>query len=414
MNRDLDVYVDIDGEPVRCGRLWVRALPRTSASFEYDRAWLRDQRRFALDPELALTEGPFHSPRALFRAFEDPAPDRWGQNLLRRAEGARARREKRAPRALGPVDFLTQIDDETRLGALRFKDASSPADEPFLSSFGKRVPPLIELPRLLSAAQRVVVGSEAEDDLALVLAPGSSLGGARPKASVRNTRGGLMIAKFPRTDDEWPVTRWEATALSLASLAAIRVPSFRLELVGKKPVLLVDRFDRHENTRIPFISAMTALSANDGEMRSYIELAEALRREGSSPALDLTELWRRLVFNVLISNTDDHLRNHGFLRDRAGWRLAPAYDLNPMPPDVRPRIHALAINEVDPSSSMESAFEASKAFGLSTDDARRAAHEVATVVRSFRDEGTKYGLGRKDLDRMAPAFEHRDLELALR
>jgi serine/threonine-protein kinase HipA len=402
MNRELLVFVDMAGRPVPCGRLWVRARPRESASFEYDRAWLTRRDGFALDPELPRTPGQFHTVKPLFRAFSDPAPDGWGQTLLRRAEQARARREARTPRTLRPPDFLTLVDDDTRLGALRFRD---PEGGEFLSSSGQPIPAVLELPRLLSATARIAADKETDADLALVLAPGTSLGGARPKASVREQAGQLAIAKFPRADDEWPITRWEAVALTLAAAAGIAVPAFRLELVAKKAVLLLRRFDRQESARIPFMSAMTALAADDGEARSYLELAEVLRREGSSAKEDLRELWRRMLFNVLISNTDDHLRNHAFLHDGSGWRLAPAYDLNPMPTDIRPRIHALALNENDQTGSVETVLEVAPMFGLSQTEARGLQKQVVAAVRKWRSVGTKLGLNAQQLARMESAFE---------
>jgi serine/threonine-protein kinase HipA len=412
LSRDLLVYVDLGGRTVSCGRLWTRAAARQSASFEYDAGWLGDRNAFALDPELPLGPGRFHTAEALFRAFTDPSPDRWGQTLLRRAERARARKEGRPPRTLTPVDFLTLVADETRLGALRFRDARDGHEAPFLSSAGKPVPPLLLLRRLLSATNRIVANEETDDDLALVLAPGTSLGGARPKASVRGLHGELLIAKFPRKDDDWPVTRWEATVLSLAEAAGIRVPVFRLEQVLRKPVLLLERFDRERQTRVPFMSAMTALSANDRQSRSYLDIVDALRRDGSRVTSDVRQLWRRLVFNVLVSNTDDHLRNHGFLRDAEGWHLAPAYDMNPMPADVRPRIHSLAIDESDTTASFETAFEVSPRFGIARSDARTIAREVARVVRTWRTAGAQFGLKSKELERMESAFEHEDLERA--
>jgi serine/threonine-protein kinase HipA len=226
--------------------------------------------------------------------------------------------------------------------------------------------------------------------------------------------GELAVAKFPRNDDEWPVTRWEAVALSLAAAAGIHVPKFRLEQITKKAVLLLHRFDRHAATRIPFMSAMTALSADDSDLRSYLELAEVLRREGSRAKLDLQELWRRMTFNVLISNTDDHLRNHGFLHDGNGWRLAPAYDLNPMPmpTDVRPRVHALALDETDQTSSLDTALRVAPMFGLNKTEARTIARQVASSVRKWGSVGTKLGLGARQLARMESAFEHDDLTAA--
>lgn len=415
MSRDLLVFVDLDGAPVLCGRLWARTAPRESASFEYAPAWLREPRAFALDPELPLTAGAFHTSRAVFRAFTDPAPDRWGQTLVRRAERARAKREGRAPRTLSAVDFLTLVDDETRLGALRLREPGGGSESPFLTSGGPRIPPLVELPRLLAATARIVADKETWEDLALVLAPGTSLGGARPKASVRAPNGTLLIAKFPSPKDEWPVTRWEATLLALAEAAGVRVPAFRLEMVAKKPVLIADRFDRTAGKRIHFMSAMTALSADDGQARSYLEIAEALRGLGSQPTRDLCELWRRMVFNVLVSNTDDHLRNHGFLRDGAnGWRLAPAYDLNPMPVDVRPRVHALALDANDPTASMETVLAVAAKFGVTKSEARTVAREVAVAVSKWRSVAKRFGLGARDLERMESAFEHEDQAVAFR
>ena len=425
MDRELVVYVDVAGAPVLSGRLWARARGnKESASFEYDSSWLQDRRAFALDPELPLARGQFHTTRPLFNAFTDPAPDRWGQTLMRRNERARARGEKRQPRTLLAIDFLTLVDDETRLGALRFKDgesapsgARSPADArgtAFLSATGKRVPPVIELPRLLSATTRILDQKETDEDLLLLLAPGTSLGGARPKASVRDKDGSLLVAKFPRKDDEWPVTRWEAATLALAKSAGIDVPAWRVDSVLRKPVLMLRRFDRRGPVRVHFMSALTAVQGDDGETRSYLELVDVLRREGSEVETDLRELWRRVVFNILVSNTDDHLRNHGFVRDAVGWRLAPAYDLNPMPSDVRPRIHALAIDEADTSGSLETALSVAPAFGFSkAADARAIARKVGSAVAKWRMVAAQCGIGKRDVERMSSAFEHEDLRAAV-
>jgi serine/threonine-protein kinase HipA len=268
----------------------------------------------------------------------------------------------------------------------------------------------------LSATARIIDQRETDDDLLLVLAPGTSLGGARPKASVRDKDGHLLVAKFPRKDDEWSVTRWEATALALAKRAGISVPAWRLETVLKKPVLMLRRFDRGAAHRIPFMSALTAVQGSDNEARSYLDIVDAMRRGGSQVDADLRQLWRRVVFNVLISNTDDHLRNHGLLRDgdATGWRLAPAYDLNPMPIDVRPRVHALAIDESDTTASLETALTVASAFGIAKlADARSIAKEVGTAVARWRAAAAAQGVGRTEIERMASAFEHDDLGAAL-
>jgi len=414
MDRDLLVYLDTQGGPLPCGRLRVRSGARQGASFEYDAAWIDHRAGFPIDPELPLFAGQFHTARPVFRAFTDPAPDRWGQTLLRRAERARARREKRTPRTLAAVDFLTLVSDETRLGALRFRDAMVGPSSPFLTSDGAPVPPLVSLPKLLSASTRAVADEDTDEDLALLLAPGTSLGGARPKASVRAADGALLIAKFPRKDDDWPVTRWEATTLALAALSGIRVPRVRLEEVARRPVLILERFDRVGGKRTHFMSAMTAVAADDNDARTYGDIADVIRQLGSRPIDDLRELWRRMVFNVLVSNTDDHLRNHGFLREDTGFRLAPAYDLNPMPIDVRPRVHALALDEDAPESSMETAFAVSAKYGLSLSEAAAVASEVAGAVRKWRLFAKRHGLRPREIDRMASAFEHDDLARAER
>jgi serine/threonine-protein kinase HipA len=412
MERELVVLCDAAGAATVVGRLWARERAgKESASFEYDPRWLERRGAFGLDPELPPARGPFHTTRPLFNAFTDPAPDRWGQTLMRRNERARARRESRAPRTLLAVDFLALVDDATRLGALRFQDAGQDA---FLSTTGARVPPLLELPRLLSATDRLIEDKETDEDLLLVLAPGASLGGARPKASVRDKDGHLLVAKFPRKDDEWPVTRWEAVALALAQKAGVDVPAWRLEVVARRPVLMLRRFDRRAAARVPFMSALTAVRGGDGEAHSYLEIVDALRRDGSKVDLDLRQLWRRVVFNVLVSNTDDHLRNHGLLRDAAGWRLAPAYDLNPVPIDVRPRVHALAIDETETTASMETVLAVAPAFGIAKGtDARAIAKEVGRAVARWRTVANRWGISQRGIERMESAFEHDDLRAAL-
>ena len=412
MERELLVHCELAEGPVLVGKLWSRTRgAKESASFEYDNGWLARPHAFGLDPDLPLERGQFHTSLPLFNAFTDPAPDRWGQTLLRRNERARARKEKRQPRTLFTIDFLTLVDDETRLGALRFSET---AGGPFLSTLGKRIPPVLDLPRLLSATTRVIDEKETDDELLLLLAPGTSLGGARPKASLRDKDGHLLVAKFPRKDDEWPVTRWESTLLALASNAGVDVAPWRLQTVLRKPVLMVRRFDRREGNRVPFMSALTAVRGRDNDARSYLDIVDALRREGSRVETDLRQLWRRVVFNILVSNTDDHLRNHGFLRETSGWHLAPAYDLNPMPVDVKPRIHALAIDETDPTASLETALFVAPAFGIArTAEARAVAYDVGTAVASWREVSAKVGINSSQIERMESAFEHDDLRAAL-
>jgi serine/threonine-protein kinase HipA len=231
---------------------------------------------------------------------------------------------------------------------------------------------------------------------------------------VREKGGHLAIAKFPRRDDEINTVAWEAVALTLAKKSGIAVPVGRVEIVAKKPVLLLRRFDRDGRQRIPFLSAMSMLGAKDNETRSYLEIADALRQHGAAPKADMQALWRRIVFNILISNTDDHLRNHGFLYEgQQGWRLSPAYDMNPVPIDIRPRILSTAINEDDGTAALALAMEVAGYFGFGAAAAGAIAAQVGKAVSKWRDEAARQGLTKTEMDRMASAFEHRDLEAAL-
>jgi serine/threonine-protein kinase HipA len=409
------VCVDLAGTVQPVGRLWVTAAKgRESATFEYDASWLAGDARFSVDPALQLYPGPFHTRagQALFGALGDSAPDRWGRTLLARAERRRAKAENRAPRTLREIDYLLGVADETRQGALRFR---TEPDGPFLATpEGEAVPPFVELPRLLSAATSVMDDEESAEELRILLAPGSSLGGARPKASVRDRDGAVAIAKFPARGDDHSVVRWEALALRLARDAGIEVPEARVEVVAERPVLLVRRFDRRGAVRVPFLSAMSALYAQDRETRSYPEIADALQPMGAAVATDLPALWRRLVFNILISNTDDHLRNHGFLyAGPDGWRLSPAYDLNPVPTDIKPRVLSTAITEDgDVSASLELAMVVADRFLLPPPRARAVVGEVWQAVRGWRLEAARGGIAAAEIDRMASAFEHEDAAAA--
>ncbi len=270
-----------------------------------------------------------------------------------------------------------------------------------------------EVPKLLAASERFIDDKENLEDLRLLLAPGSSLGGARPKSSMMDKNGNLAIAKFPRKDDEFAVEKWEAVALTLAKNSGIATPEFSLIKIGKNPVLIVKRFDRIKKTRIPFLSAMIMLQARDNEQHSYLEIAYALAQNGAAPEEDMKQLWRRIVFNVLISNTDDHLRNHGFLYEsQKGWRLSPAYDLNPTPIEIKPRILTTAIDLNDTTASLETALSVAKDFRLEKSEANKIIKEVAKAVSKWREVAKNFDITKKEIERMASAFEHEDLEMA--
>lgn len=415
MDKEVLVYVDLNGVPHLTGRLWARWRKNTeSASFEYDPTWLQHAARFSLEPALALGPGAFHTPAdtPMFGAIGDSAPDRWGRALMRRRARRQAEREGQAVHTLREIDYLLLVDDEVRQGALRF--AEQPGG-PFLHAADdpQRIPPLVELPRLLAASERVLDDRDTDEDLRLLFAPGSSLGGARPKASVRLRDGRLAIAKFPRRDDETNTVVWESIALALAGASGIPVPEHTLETVSGKHVLIVTRFDRNGAQRVPFLSAMSMLGAKDNETHNYLEFVDALRQYGAWPRKDMEDQWRRLAFNVLISNTDDHLRNHAFLyAGQHGWRLSPAYDLNPVPVDIKPRVMTTSISVDDNTASMDLAFEVAGYFELTAERARAIAREVAGAVSRWRAVAERHGLARREIDRMASAFEHADLTRA--
>ncbi len=410
METEVFVHVDLLERTYLVGRIWTRSRSgKQSSSFEYDADWLSNPKAFSLEPALTLGPGPFHTTegKTLFGALGDSAPDRWGRTLMRLAERYDSEKEKRTIRTLNEIDYLLRVDDVARQGALRF---STKKDGPFLSdSSKKKIPPLIALPKLLSAANNIYSDKDSIDDLKLLLAPGSSLGGARPKVSIYDKDGSLAIAKFPHGSYEYRAVIWEAIALSLARKAKINVTEWRLETVANNPVLLLKRFDRVGNSRLPFLSAMSMLNAKDNEQRSYLEIADALRQFGSSAKADMQELWRRIVFSIMISNTDDHLRNHGFLyNDETGWKLSPAYDLNPIPLDIKPRILSTTIGLEDGIASLDIALNVAPYFELSQNTAEQIVKEVKGAVKTWRKVASDFGLKKIEIDRMKSAFEYND------
>lgn len=418
--RDIEVCIELPGDdrPTTIGALrLINARGRERVSFEYDMEWRKHPKRFELEPGLPLTPGPQFPPRnkALHNVFSDCAPDRWGRYLVMRREKRAAEKERRGARQLFESDYLLGIHDVVRMGALRFREKTEGTGTgPYLAAGETSVPPLIELRKLQHAAARVDAHQDTEADLALVFAPGSSLGGARPKAVVREPGGRTLIAKFERDNDPYPIIRWEALTLELAARAGLRVPDHRLEEEDGKAILLMDRFDRDGELRVPFISALTMVGASDGEEHSYLEIADGISQHSAHADDDLQELWRRLVFNILVSNTDDHLRNHGFLRDAAGWVLSPAYDMNPVPADVGPRVLSLSVDMYgDRTASLQLAMDTAGYYGLSANSAVKVAGEVATAVKAWGELTTRYGITGAQRDYMASAFEHDDLHRAL-
>ncbi len=412
---DVEVHIDLEGQVRLLGILYRQASRRgETVTFEYDATWLEDANRFSIEPALTLTAGTFppQAGQALFGSIGDSAPDTWGRRLMQRAERRMAEREGRQVRTLGELHYLLGVADETRLGALRFRWRGEAV---FQAPVHDGVPALIELGRLLQITERIERNEETDDDLHLIFAPGSSLGGARPKASVINQHGHLSIAKFPKETDDYSIETWEEIALRLAERAGIQTPEHALLQVAGKPVLLSRRFDRDNGWRIPFLSAMSMTGSRDGERGSYPELVDVLTAHGARAKDDAIQLYRRVVFNVMISNVDDHLRNHGFLwSGQGGWVLSPAYDLNPTPVDIKARILTTNIDLDEGTCSVELLQDTAEFFGLGARQAHAIIREVAEATSTWRAVAAEVGARRADITRMASAFEHNDLQIALK
>lgn len=382
---------------------FTRNRQQISTTFYYDQNYLAADGA-SIDPALPLDTGAQHQP-SLVRAFADSAPDRWGRGLIEKAERARARDQSTRPRRLDDLDFLLGVSDDTRQGALRYRIAGE-AD--FLGK-PSQVPKLISLPELLDAADALASDADSSVAVKQLLDTGTTgLGGARPKASVRLEDGSLAIAKFPHSGDRWDVMAWEATALDLLGQAGITTPQRRLTRVGERNVLLLHRFDRtaDQHRRIGYISAMTMLGADDGDHRDYADIAARIRDHSRSPAADHHELFDRVVVSVGIGNTDDHLRNHGFLAGQGGWTLAPAFDVNPTPDQWKTR--STSIMGAD---SIEDEADALQALGeecsLSNAQARERIGRICSVLSRWRETARGHGISEREITLMAEGIEPR-------
>lgn len=401
----VDVWVSLDGDDVFAGTVYANRRRQTeAASFTYRDGYLSRPGAYALDPGLPLVLGAqqTRAGQALFGSFTDCAPDRWGRTLVNRREAALARAERRPARQLGEIDYLLGVRDDLRQGALRFsQDAGG-----FLADEEGGVPALTDLPQLLDLAARAENDTADLPDLQRLVRVGSSLGGARPKAHVLDTNGRIAIAKFPSANsDTWNVMAWEKVALDLAVRAGVDVAPSRLLTLAGRSVLVIDRFDRTTTGgRIGYASAMTMLEAADGDQRSYIEIAEVIENTSGRTTFELQQLWRRIVFSVLISNTDDHLRNHGFLHVRDDvWRLAPAFDLNPNPAPG-PTFLSTTIDVGDDTATLQVARTVADYFRLTTAEAETVLADVARAVSDWPLVARQHGLTDREVARMAPAF----------
>ncbi len=408
----VDVYVQLSGADVRAGQL-VSHYGRgaESATFLYDAAYLANPRAYDLEPALPRVSGAQHTAvgTAMFHSFADSSPDRWGKVLISKAERRRAKEVGSTPRTLSEFSYLLGVRDDLRQGAIRFAISGT---ERFLADDVTGVPALTELPELLDLAEQTENDDEDLAGLRRLLRAGSSLGGARPKAHVRTDDGRIAIAKFPSRSDQWNVMAWEKIAFELADAAGIAVPRSSLLKIAGRDVHVIDRFDRAGRTRIGYASAMTMLEARDGDTGSYLEIGSAIEEYSAAATLELHQLWRRIVFTILISNVDDHLRNHGFLRRQlSSWMLSPAFDLNP-DPSPGAKYLSTAVNETDTEASIELALEVADMFRLSAPEAVGVLREVVAVTSRWAEFAARQGQTKKQIDQMAPAFEHEQAQIA--
>jgi serine/threonine-protein kinase HipA len=395
----LEVHIDWQGQTHFVGRFHA-AERGSSVSFEYAPEWLQRDKAFAIDPtSLPMQRGAHHG-ATLFGAIQDCGPDRWGRVLIERA----VRKKVLAQKPYHEIDYVLALDDASRIGALRFRlDAKSP----FLAITSGKLPPLVRLNALLCATDAIHNETETAQDLRFLLGAGSPLGGARPKSAVCLADDRLAIAKFPKPDDTRDIAAGEILALTLAAQAGIQVAEHRLVPVGGQRIAVITRFDRAGNNRIPFISAASLLGLPQGDVGAYTMLADGIRQFGNDVTGDLRELWRRLIFSLLASNRDDHLRNHGFLmREPGRWSLSPAYDINPVPEMDRVHMSKTAITEDQVEPTIAVALTVAERFGLKTAEPKKILSEVFAAVSGWRKTGRQLRLKAATLDAYASAFDH--------
>ena len=409
--KTLFVYDDFSSDqPILMGRLYVNVIKGgESYSFEYDKDWLKKTGlKITLDPELMPYAGrQYPSGKNIFGVFADASPDRWGRVLMNKRERILAEKEGRKPSKLHDSDYLLGVYDETRMGGIRFK---ADPEGPFLSDDKETAAPPWATLRTLEEASRNFESDESglpEKWLNQLIKPGSSLGGARPKATVVDTSGQLWIAKFPSKHDENDNGAWEMVVHSLAVLCGLDVPEAKLEKFSSLgSTYLVKRFDRILNRRVHFASAMTLLGKTDGasvaDGTSYLDIAAFIKSYGAQPKKDLLELWKRIVFNMAVTNTDDHLRNHAFILAKSGWILSPLYDVNPVPYGDE---LSLNVDEEDNSINIDLAIQTAFRFGITEREAEVYAKEILTTIkRNWEETASGYGLTRRQIEEMRPAF----------
>ncbi len=423
MKRTLQVYIGDEARLVGTA-YYDQNGAREHVAFSYAGTWLAAADRFALAVNLPLVTGTqFHrkvSDGSVFHAaMADTEPDGWGRRVILRDHAKRRQRARRSGKevgsvALNAVDFLLAVDDNSRVGALRFRDESGVfqrATEPER----RTAPPLLELRHLLAASRAVETETETAADLAYLRGRATSLGGLRPKCTVLDDDGMLAIGKFPSVQDERAVTKGEVLAMQLAQKAGIAAADTRLVDSDGVPVALVRRFDRTlDGGRLMYVSAATLLGVEsaDASEHSYTEIVDALRVHGAAVQADVEELWRRMAYSILITNVDDHLHNHGFLHVEHGlWRLAPAFDLNPFPDRAR-ELKTWVSADTGPEATIEALMSVIAYFRISAKRAKVILREVERAVAGWRKAGRALGLTDRELEQFADAFEHPERKAA--
>jgi serine/threonine-protein kinase HipA len=421
MKRTIDVVLG-EGQQVGTLRYDLQGR-RENAAFEYGAGWLGDPARFALGPTLPIQAGPqFHRKSkdgSLFHAaIADTEPDGWGRRVImrdyikRRQELRREGKEEAQP--LNALDYLLAVDDASRVGALRFRDEDGVFRR--AQDAGRRTaPPLVELGHLLSASRAVEANKETAADLAYLRGRGTSLGGMRPKCTVIDEDGALSIGKFPSIADERAVTKGEVLALTLAKNAGINAAAARVVESQGLPIALIRRFDRRgDGQRLMYVSAATMLGVEptEPEEHSYTEIVDAIRVHGADVQADIEELWRRIAFSILITNVDDHLRNHGFLHeDREFWRLSPAFDINPSPERVR-ELKTWISEDAGPDMTIDALMSVIAYFRITRARAKGILSEVVHAMDNWRMTGRSIGMSDGELEPFVDAFEHGERDAA--
>lgn len=388
--------------PVLMGKLYFEYIKgRENFSFEYDLEFLKHTKLNIIDPRIGLYQGRQYT-NGNFGIFSDSAPDRWGRVLMRKREEIVAKAERRPVRTLNELDYILGVDDFSRMGAIRFSLSEGGKFVSFSDIY--KTPPIEDIRKLEAAAREYENDqySDFKEDpwVNVLFSPGSSLGGARPKSNVIDGNGDLWIAKFPSKNDDVDVGAWEYVISSIAKKCGIRVPETKLMRLSQYgSTFLSKRFDREGEKRIHFASAMTLLGKKDGDTDecSYLDLAEFIISYGSKPLSDLQELYRRMVFSVIVGNSDNHLRNHGFILDNNGWSLSPAYDMNPS----ESRYLALGIDENRKERSLDLCIENAKYYCLNVDEGRNIVISMLDIIKKNL-ECTAYSIGieKKEIEKV--------------